>query len=80
MASNDTKVTLLAHDTLLTKQGPVFGATVQFARDNSEPADDRTYGVPSVLLGVETWRSMGQPEQVTVTIRPGDHLNNDQEN
>lgn len=72
-------VTLTAHSSILTMQGPVFGATVLFARDNAEPADDRTYGVPSILVGIQTWAGMGEPTQITVTIKPGDTLNDDKD-
>jgi hypothetical protein len=29
----------------------------------------------SMVLKIEDWRAMGEPDTVTLTIRPGDHLN-----
>lgn len=33
----------------------------------------------STSMSAETWRDMGKPDELTVTIRPGDHMNQEGE-
>ena len=44
---------------------------VRFTREPDEPGD-----IPTVVdLDIESWRDMGSPEVITVTIDPRDLLN-----
>lgn len=36
--------------------------------------------LPLVLLRAEDWREMGEPTVITVTVKPGDHLNRGESN
>lgn len=41
--------------------------------DRHDPEDDRT----SVEISQQDWLDLGKPESITVTIEPGDLLNNE---
>jgi hypothetical protein len=45
---------------------------VSFERERDEPSD---LTQREVVIDYETWRDMGTPEAITVTIEPGDRLN-----
>lgn len=54
-----------------------FGKRVSFRNsDWQESADDRG-SFRKVVLDAGDWRSLGSPEQITVTIEGGDRLNDE---
>lgn len=57
---------LLKHEALLDLDGDVTGKRVCFSW--CEDAD-------FVMLDIDVWLDMGRPKQITVTIEPGDRLN-----
>lgn len=65
-----TRVRCLKHESVLhlnTTNGP----RVRFSRERDEDDD-----VPdTVYLRREMWEDMGRPETITMTVKPGDHLN-----
>lgn len=67
MASTKTR-------SVLHRRGATSGMApyVYFER---QPADDPETTHRTVLLDVEDWHELGDPEVITITIRPGDHLN-----
>lgn len=53
------------------------GGMVVFAGPETEVEDPRDVGPDRLLVNMthETWIDLGQPDEVTVTLRPGDALN-----
>lgn len=45
-----------------------------YARFSREP-DDATDIPDELLMTTEKWTALGSPQQITVTIRPGDEVN-----
>ena len=39
--------------------------------------DENTNLYPTLTIDPGRWKDMGKPDTVTITIQPGDHLNND---
>jgi hypothetical protein len=49
------------------------GEDITFARMLDEPDEAQR----TVCLDADTWRDLGSPDVITVTIEPGDRLNED---
>lgn len=66
---------LSRHRVLLTRDPRVTDESggVYFAK-----ATDMAVDLPALRLPPETWEAMGEPEEITVTVRPGSHFEDDE--
>lgn len=54
---------------------PFTKAEIEDDSEDSEdfdPADQK-----AIMVGDNVWEEMGKPDTITLTVQPGDHLNND---
>lgn len=63
-----TKSRSILHKSSVTSQLASFGRA-----EEENPEDNGTVRI--LVLAREDWEDMGQPETITITIEPGDHLN-----
>jgi hypothetical protein len=54
-----------------TVSGSSMKATVMFDQTETEGGN----AVPYLALDQDVWEDMGRPNEITVTVRPGDRLN-----
>lgn len=69
-----TEATYVKRQTVLDRKEYGFLTGVVFGFTSDPPPDNWDPGIETVL-SVETWNELGQPEQITVTVEPGDRLN-----
>ncbi|HEY9251713.1 MAG TPA: hypothetical protein VIP06_03560 [Nocardioides sp.] len=55
-----------------------FTATYANPDDDASPTERTVMGLPVIYLNAEDFRALGEREQVTITIEPGDLLNDEE--
>lgn len=69
MTTND-EVYISRHRTVLRERDVSFGR-VRFSREPDDQTD-----VPDIYeLSYDTWIAMGEPDNITISVEPGDLLN-----
>lgn len=49
--------------------------SVLFVKPADDPTEDAVIAVEVYGLPRDLWEEMGSPDQITITVQPGDHLN-----
>jgi hypothetical protein len=67
-----TKSEVLLHLSAPTGESAVFS---NIPAEDTDPNDVDPRGFATVIMHHEAWEDMGEPNRITVTVEPGDHLN-----
>ncbi len=67
-------VNILNREPAPTKE-EVGGVVFSNIERDVHPSDTNPSSWKTVVLHQDLWSDLGEPEQITVTVEPGDHLN-----